>query len=185
MHLHLLRHTEVSVDKSICYGQLDVDLKPTFYSEVSKIKSTLSHKGLASIPYIYSSPLSRCQRLARQIADEFTTDSRLMELDFGDWEGWTWDEIYDTTEGRIWFSDYTSHPTLHGESYLELISRTKDFLSSLPKIHSDILIVTHAGVIRAIMHLLEGVSIEEVFSRNIAYGELISYPDVDLSFLKN
>ena len=42
---------------------------------------------------VFSSPLTRCVQLAERLSDNVTTDARLLELDFGDWEGKRFDDI--------------------------------------------------------------------------------------------
>ncbi|WP_278834082.1 histidine phosphatase family protein, partial [Porphyromonas cangingivalis] len=83
--------------------------------------------------------------------------------------------------GKEWFDDYINTSTPDGESYKALVERVRDFIADLPRKDEDILIFTHAGVIRAFMHLLEGISIEEAFQTPIDYGQLITYQDINLS----
>ncbi len=62
MNIYLIRHTSVDVPKGLCYGQSDVPLRPTFEIEaaVTKAKIESIHFDMA-----YTSPLSRCTRLAQ------------------------------------------------------------------------------------------------------------------------
>jgi alpha-ribazole phosphatase len=46
-----------------------------------------------------------------------------------------------------------------------------DFLTSLP--NKNILLITHAGVIKALHHLVEGVSIEAAAELSVDYGEML------------
>ena len=178
MNLFLLRHTQVDLPPGICYGQTDVALRASYTEEWAKISSTLRGKAFSSV---FSSPLSRCRMLADHISPIVIEDPRLMELDFGSWEGWTWDKIFETKEGKEWFDDYINTSTPRGESYKSLVDRVRRFISDLPRGDRDILVVTHAGVIRAFMHLLEGISIMEAFRTPLDYGELITYENVNLS----
>lgn len=178
MPLTLLRHTQVAVPQGVCYGQMDVALRTSYTEEWAEISSRL---GKRLFTKVYSSPLSRCKLLADHLSPEVIEDSRLMELNFGVWEGWTWDQIFEAKEGKEWFDDYINTSTPDGESYKALVERVRDFIADLPRKDEDILIVTHAGVIRAFMHLLEGISIEEAFQTPIDYGQLITYQDINLS----
>ncbi len=54
-----------------------------------------------------------------------------------------------------------------------MLERVRRFIDSLPKTVGNILIVTHAGIIRAFLILLEGYTVNEAFDRKIAYGEII------------
>ena len=84
MNIYLIRHTSVDVPKGLCYGQSDVPLRPTFEIEaaVTKAKIESIHFDMA-----YTSPLSRCTRLAQYCGfGDATRDPRILELNFGDWE---------------------------------------------------------------------------------------------------
>lgn len=67
MNIYLIRHTSVDVPKGLCYGQSDVPLRPTFEIEaaVTKAKIESIHFDMA-----YTSPLSRCTRLAQYCGSE-------------------------------------------------------------------------------------------------------------------
>ena len=62
MKLYLIRHTSVDVPQGTCYGQSNVPLKSSFEDEAEIVKKNLD--GIA-FDAVYSSPLSRCRKLAR------------------------------------------------------------------------------------------------------------------------
>ena len=93
MIITLIRHTSVAVSPGICYGNSDVDVSPSFEKEAKQVLSKLQH-----IPFdaVYSSPLSRCRKQACYCGfTEPIIDTRLLELNFGDWEMKAWSEIED------------------------------------------------------------------------------------------
>ncbi len=169
MKIYLLRHTRVDVPSGICYGQTDVSLADTFENELSIIKNTLSD---VTFKKVYSSPLTRCMRLAKKFTDYIISDARLMELNFGDWENKSWDEIFDCEKGKKWFSNYLEEVCPNGESSQMLQQRIQNFIDELPKINDNILIVTHSGVIRMFRMILEGWSTKKAFDTPIAYGQV-------------
>ena len=175
MNLFLLRHTRVNRMEGVCYGQSKVDLADTFEYELSDIMLSLKRKKFKNI---YSSPLLRCKILAEAIVkdhSEITFDERLMELNFGKWEGLKWQEIEKTKEAKRWFEDYLNVACPEGESYQDLLNRCKSFISSLKEIqsNSNLLVVTHAGPIRAIYSIINGISPKEAFNLQIDYGQII------------
>jgi alpha-ribazole phosphatase len=103
--LCLVRHTRTAMSEGICYGQTDIDVADTFCSEYPAVVSQLA--GI-EFDLIYSSPLKRCLRLAELFSNDILPDSRLLEVNFGDWEGVRWDDIFGSPDGKKWFSDYTS-----------------------------------------------------------------------------
>ena len=93
MVIYLMRHTAVDVPQGVCYGQTDVPLKPTFETEATQTAANL--QGL-SFDKVYTSPLTRCVRLATFCGyPDAERDDRLKELNFGDWEMHRFDEIAD------------------------------------------------------------------------------------------
>ena len=62
MEVILIRHTSVDVPPGVCYGQTDVPLKPTFEAEAAVTAENL--KAYLPFDHVYTSPLTRCVRLA-------------------------------------------------------------------------------------------------------------------------
>jgi alpha-ribazole phosphatase len=164
MNLYLIRHTKVTVKSDICYGQTDVKLARSFQKEKKKIASRVKE---ISFDKVYSSPLTRCKKLAEAVLSdvEIVFDERLMELNFGDWEMQTWDKIYASPEGKEWMDNYQKLPTRNGESYPEMVKRINSFFDDVVSENTeDIAIFTHAGVIRILKSIIENRTIEELFS---------------------
>ncbi len=173
MNLTLIRHTSVDQPKGTCYGSSDVSVAPTFIEEAKQIQEDVSKKQFDTI---YSSPLSRCVTLgARLFSDkELILDSRLQEMHFGDWERSTWDSVYQTPEGKIWFEDYIHTPCPNGESFMLVIERVQSFLNSISTTSdTNIAVITHAGVIRAFMSILNATDPKATFDTEINYGDCI------------
>jgi alpha-ribazole phosphatase len=168
--IYLVRHTKVNVPSGICYGTTDVSLASTFAEEYKEVQKQLEGK---IFDIVYSSPLIRCTQLAKRIApDNYITDSCLSELNFGEWEGKTWDEIYQTPYGKEWMERYMDLACPGGESYRDLYKRVEKFIKKL-EINKNILIITHAGVIRVCMHILNNIDSFKTFRLDIKYGEVI------------
>lgn len=175
MIITAIRHTSVDVPSGICYGITDVPLASTFRSELESIRQNLTGETLDAV---FSSPLSRCTCLAAEIFPEgpLRIDDRLTELDFGDWEMMPWNTIFESPEGKVWFGDYTRACCPNGESLIDLISRTKMFIDDLNEMkHERIVLVTHAGVIRALICLIHHKTPEEAFQTPLAYGQILSF----------
>jgi alpha-ribazole phosphatase len=78
----------VQVPEGTCYGQTDVTLADTFDLEFAELQQKLPK--FAEPVQVISSPLSRCLQLAARLSYKITTDRRIMELNFGDWEMKNW-----------------------------------------------------------------------------------------------
>jgi alpha-ribazole phosphatase len=171
--LWFVRHPKVSVS-GICYGH--ADLKADFGDdELDALLGKLPRFGA-----VWSSPLSRCKRLAARVAERLAlplrTDDRLRELGFGAFEGLAWSEI----ETRFpeayaaWMGDWQRTPPPGGETLSELTTRIADVLSvilSTDAAAEKTLVVTHAGVIRAVHRLTENLSWDEALARPIPHLE--------------
>ncbi|MCG8698688.1 MAG: alpha-ribazole phosphatase [Bacteroidales bacterium] len=173
MLITALRHTKVNVPQGMCYGHSDVDVADSFMEEVQQIKG-----GLAEMEHstIFCSPLQRCRKLADALFPKVDKriDERLKELNFGKWEGMTWSEIEQTEEANNWFEDYINRPCPEGESFIDLIVRVQLFLDELAKKSLDnVLIITHFGVIRAMLSIVQNIKPKDTFDIQINYGQLV------------
>ena len=171
LHLYLVRHTSVASPVGTCYGQTDVALADTFAQEAEAVSDMLQ---CITFDAVYSSPLSRCTRLAEYCGfNDCTTDARLMEMNFGDWENRQWDNITDPHLQR-WFDAWATERATNGESFSDLCHRASDFIESLSWNGEDvrILLFTHAGFIRALWVALGYHTPVEAFAKQVNYGAL-------------
>lgn len=169
MEVYLVRHTETFCEKGICYGQADVDLKEPFVEQFEEIKQQIPAGAI-----VYSSPLLRCTKLAKYLSDSIITDSRLMEMHFGDWELKKWDAIPEA-DFTPWMTDFVNVSVPNGESFVALHQRVTDFLETvvLENKAEKIVLVTHAGVIRSILCKQTNLPLKDAFTNKVDFGEVI------------
>ena len=86
MKIYFLRHTTLDIEDNIFYGQTDVDVSSNFVNEVSINKKIDKESIDLKKILVISSPLKRCVKLATALQVPFTIDSRIKELDLGEWE---------------------------------------------------------------------------------------------------
>jgi alpha-ribazole phosphatase len=174
MEIYLIRHTETVCEKGICYGQTDVNIAEPFEGVFKNILSQLPAEAV-----LFSSPLKRCVILADYIQKNikihsYQEDSRLMEMNFGDWEMLSWNEI-PQEQLNPWMEDFVNIKVSNGESFTELHQRTKSFLNE--KISKDvsapIIIVAHAGIIRSILCHQNSLPLKDAFQNNVDFGQVI------------
>jgi broad specificity phosphatase PhoE len=175
--LTLVRHGETDGQSSVrYYGRTDVPLSGLGRAQMERVRNALALRRFAAA---YSSTLSRASEGARIITDGHrgvngmplpTPIAGFDEIDFGEWEGLTAEEIQ------------TRHPQLYaewqarggdfvypgGESSLGFRRRVErtlgDVLAQAP--HGELLFVLHKGVIRCIVAALLGN--DEVRRRSLA-----------------
>ena len=86
MEVIFIRHTSVDVPPGVCYGQTDVPLRNSFEQEAAVTSGNLKSyrpKG-RDFDYVYTSPLSRCVRLATYCGyPDAERDNRIVEMNLG------------------------------------------------------------------------------------------------------
>lgn len=167
--LYLIRHTTPRIEADICYGQLNIDVADSFEEEAQDVL-----RWLPPVEIILTSPLLRAQRLAVRLAQEqrceLRTDSRLMEKDFGEWEGKPWHGI-PRSEVNAWAADILKYVPAGGESAQQLMQRVQNFLRDVAQLpQQNIAVVAHGGSIRAMLALIGGTSLENTLKWKIEYG---------------
>ncbi|MCC5809363.1 MAG: alpha-ribazole phosphatase family protein [Ectothiorhodospiraceae bacterium] len=113
---------------------------------------------------ILSSDLQRCLRFAETLAEErrlpLTVDARFREMHFGDWEALRADDIPDRAALQAFWADPDGHTPPGGESVPTLITRVNTALDQILERHRGqrILLVSHAGVIHAVIARTLGIN---------------------------
>ncbi|SFA73558.1 alpha-ribazole phosphatase [Flavobacterium swingsii] len=169
MEVYLVRHTETVCEKGICYGQADVEIQDDYLSLFESIKTKIPSNAI-----VYSSPLKRCTVLANHISEgNFKTDSRLMEMNFGDWELKKWNDIPED-EMNPWMQDFVNVPVPNGESFVQLYERVNTFFDEIKNTNpsNPVVIITHAGVIRSVLCKISNLLLQDAFQNKVDFGEV-------------
>jgi len=153
----LIRHAEPDASvRGLCYGSLDVALSTTGREQAAQLADRLAKAPLAAI---YSSPRLRATRTAEAVAAPHGLSPRICsafrELDFGDFEGRTYDEIAASHAElyRQWMETPTEVQFPNGESFTRMRERVLGAYRPLLATHESqtIAIVTHGGVVRILL----------------------------------
>src|SRR5690606_25674209 len=100
-------------------------------------------------------------------------DARIKELDFGDWELCSWDNIpRDAMES--WANDHVNLAPPNGETFQLLHQRATEFLREIT-VNPDstpVIVVAHAGAIRAMLAEVLSLSLMNIFRIQIGYGSV-------------
>jgi ribonuclease H / adenosylcobalamin/alpha-ribazole phosphatase len=94
------------------------------------------------------------------------TDARLREFRFGDWEGLTWAEITARNPELLEATDtIAAYKPPGGETIADVIHRWSSFHADLAREdHERVLVVTHAGMLHAVMRATRPRGAEEVIA---------------------
>ena len=171
MNIFLIRHTTPDIELVYCYGQTDLDVAATFTGEAQRVKSLLPDFNNVKM---YCSPLKRCKKLAEflDIAD-ISFDDRLKEFHFGEWEMMPWKRLDNNSQFQAWKKDFVNIETPGGESFQQMHNRVMAFFKEmLKKEKTDVVLVCHGGVIRAILANILGMPLKYMFRMNIDYGSV-------------
>lgn len=170
--LLLVRHGETELRSSErLWGSTDVELSADGLKQAEKLRDRLAEE---KIDVIYSSNLKRALVTAETIASRHQLDiipcDELHEIDFGDTEGLTYEEI-----NRL-YPEYvklrrekgTSVRFPGGESLDDLGQRVSIFVNNRLEQHKEeetLLVVAHAGVARILICQLLGLELR--YLRNL------------------
>lgn len=170
-NVYFIRHTSVNVEPGTCYGQSDVDVNPTFRHEASICKERIS--GI-HFDKVYTSPLSRCTRLAAFCGfPDAERSPEIMELNFGRWEMRKYDDIKDPVI-ETWYKDYINTRTPDGESFMDQYKRVSSFLDKLKESgYGNVLVFAHGGVLACALAYSGTITFDKLFSNIPGYGEMI------------
>jgi alpha-ribazole phosphatase len=159
--LLFIRHAETDMAGTFC-GQSDPTVNAAGHRQIQKLAESLRTEPIAAV---FTSDLQRSVTTARTLAKYFAipciTRPALREIDFGKWEGLTWEEIekLDSTFAPRWLEAFPHLTTPGGESFqifeARVMAETSYLLSQSES--SSIAVVTHAGVMRAVLRTLCGL----------------------------
>jgi broad specificity phosphatase PhoE len=140
-------------------GRLDAPL-----TDLGREQARLAASGLAGsgATAVVTSPLLRAADTAREIATVLgvpvEVDARLVELDYGDWDGRRFDEV-SAAEWVQWRSDASFAPP-GGESLESVGARVGEFCSARLESDATIVAVSHVSPIKAAVAWALGIGDE-------------------------
>ena len=167
--LFLVRHGEPEEwARGVCCGRLDPGLSALGLEQARRAAATLAR---ASIDALYSSPSRRALDTMRAIAGaadgNVKLDERLREIDFGGFEGLTYEqaELHHPEAFRAWVSSPGTVRFPGGESWDDLRARVLPAVEAICASEEGrrVAIVAHAGVVRVVLADVLGASPDACF----------------------
>ena len=150
----LVRHPRPDITPGVCYGRLDIGLMPDSAAAIWAMLQAVRELRPARI---WTSPSRRCRIVADAIgtalAARVHAEPRLMELDFGTWEGVAWDDV-PRAELDLWALDPENFAPGGGETAGDLAARVGAALDAILRHAGDLIVVTHGGPLRVLSALL-------------------------------
>jgi broad specificity phosphatase PhoE len=134
---------------------------------------------------VYTSDLRRAHATGLAIAEAFDADchvrSALREINFGQWEGMTWQEIErrDHNYAHRWIAEYPHLPAPDGESFhnfeRRVLAAVKFLSLEAEAANCCIAVVTHAGVLRTVLCALHGCSEDSAWEQTKSYCSVVHH----------
>jgi broad specificity phosphatase PhoE len=169
---YLVRHGEHRLQGRIIAGRMNgIGLSPKGRVEAEAVAERLTGEKIAAI---YASPLDRTREtaaiLASRLALPMAARDDLIELDFGEWTGLTFDAVRADRRWLPWQSCRSIASIPGGESWRHVQDRVVAALFDLRRSHTDgaVVIVTHGDVIRAALLFVLGMPLD--FYNRIEFG---------------
>ena len=158
MKLWLVRHAQPLLESGVCYGALDIaaDRQATHAAALC-----LAHVLPLAVELI-SSTLQRCEQVTQCLCGLrpdliCNFDKRLVEMNFGQWEGQRWDDIA-RAQLDGWTSDFANWHRGGAECVAEFMARVGAVWDETKASNQPTVWITHAGVIRAANCIAQGRS---------------------------
>lgn len=174
--LFLLRHGRRIPDEVWRYtGRRHVDLSEEGREQARQWSRILNGAGIEAV---HASPLKRCLESARIIAAGLglpvNEDPGLLEMDLGEWEGLSREEVSRVYPGG--FEErgrkIVDYRPPGGESFRDLFKRVRPVAEEFLNGGKRTLAVTHAGVIRVLCCFADGADMAKLFDYTPGQGTL-------------
>jgi broad specificity phosphatase PhoE len=138
-----------------------------------------------------ASPLRRTRETMERIraamslpADGYRTDPRLVEVHFGDWQGFTFAELEarkpGSTAARLFDKWAFVPPGAGAESYETLLERVRPWFEALKR---PTVCVTHGGVLRTIFRMVQGLPVKDAAALDIRQDRILRLENSRLEWL--
>ena len=166
--IYVVRHGQTSMNsKKALQGRSDTPINDVGRMQAQQVSLVFSGQGV-TFDHVFSSPLVRAVETARLVVPgvEVTTDERLIEMDYGPYEGC--DLTSPPPEVIEFFSDFVHNPAPAGmEQLSSVVSRTGAFIEGIRDLPGNTLISTHAIAMKGILEYLTPASQGSYWSKYV------------------
>jgi probable phosphoglycerate mutase len=167
----LVRHGQTPWNfEGLWQGHGDPGLTDLGRDQAQELARALAAEAKRPWTHVIASDLERARETAFVVAEllglPIELDARLRELDVGEWSGLSRSEIEQRDPDRLYAFE-RGEPTVRpggGESRIEIRERTRAFICDVAERFSggSIIVVTHLGVIRALVPGAEPTNAERI-----------------------
>jgi len=174
-----IRHAETDMAGTFC-GHSNPPINAHGRQQIKTLMDALNGE---EINCIFTSDLERASSTAGTLADNSGVPCikrpNLREIDFGSWEGLTWQQIQEQDEAyaRRWTKAYPNLSAPGGESFADfetrVIAEVTEIFNSQDRRQTAI--VTHGGVMRVVLQTMCGVTENQAWELTKHYCSYFRY----------
>lgn len=174
--IDLLRHGETQPN-DILRGRIDVELSEHGYQQMSN-RIDLCLNPTAPWQHLITSPLRRCAQFAEdlstQISCSHSIDDSFVEIDYGDWDGRSFDDIKNDDPllfEKVWTQPHKYSPP-NGETFQQFYARINQAWQDLLHVYKGkhVLLICHGGVIRALLGVVMQTPLTALSRMEVPYA---------------
>lgn len=186
VRLLILRHGVSLTNKDKRYtGKMDVPLAPLGLLQAEAACRYIAEN--YKVDAVYASDLSRAQDTVRPLAERLSLPlllrRELREIDLGDWEGKTYDEVkvlYPETWERLQSERHLARYE-GGESYKEAYERARAAFLSIARENEGktAVVASHGGTIRLFLAFVLGLPLEKGSDAPLISNASLSLVEID------
>jgi broad specificity phosphatase PhoE len=174
--LVLIRHGSLGKFDGRYIGRTDPSLSPDGRRQARRLSKMFAEIRRAPV---WSSPLRRCRETARLAFPNRRAriQSDLSEMNFGKWEGLTFDEARKRhpQSARRWMKGEARFRFPDGESLPEFFARLRRVRAKIDRVRSrKLIVVAHGGVIRGLLSLYFRMPLARLFFLHIGTGAVLT-----------
>jgi broad specificity phosphatase PhoE len=173
---HIIRHGEHTLAGRALAGRMPgIGLSDRGREEARWLAARLAGERIGAL---YSSPLQRTRETAEILAERLALPVRerqdLIELDYGEWTGWTFDQVREDPRWQAWTGRRSLAAIPGGETMRAVQRRIAEALFDVARDHPDaaVAIVSHGDVIRAALLFALGMPLDFYSRIEIGTGSL-------------
>jgi len=153
-------------------GARDVPLSSEGISQIERLQKSLCHEDFDAV---YASPLYRCRQSCKILFPDTVIEysDALREIDFGRWEGLSFEEINEQDPDRVqqWAEDPLHFTFPEGESVASFTTRIEAIARRLSKkSQKKVLLVCHGGIIRGLLCTFLGIDYKNALLFQVKKG---------------
>lgn len=165
--IYIIRHGKTEMNKAnLLQGRSDYPLNEEGIRQAQKAAELLRD---VHFDYVFSSPLGRALQTAAILVPEVkpVVDEMLIEMDYGPFEGTDLTRL--PAELVTFFSDFVRNPAPEGMEQLSaVVERAGRFLDQIRHLEGNILISTHALLMKGLLEYLTPDSGGSYWSKHIS-----------------